>query len=252
MSSLCIIQRVAHHQHVFTTTRPHADRHIFTISRRLQCSPFTLALRINRCERQSTGRFNQHFHLFSPQRRYSRKALWECRSQFSGCIISISLLITSSECQTHTTMSSNDMPIFIGLQTTSTSSLAWHRTYINLKKDDWTGYKQEIERKISSRHLPTDYQKGEQLLRATLLKAASHHNPTGRRKLYTQQVTVEIVAMMEERDVLRMQDPASPRSSTMTDEITTATSDYKRRQWREFVESIDHRTDSTKLWRTIK
>ena len=38
----------------------------------------------------------------------------------------------------------------------------------------------------------------------------------------------------------------------MNDEITNATSDHKRRQWREFVEIIDHRTDSTKLWQTIK
>ena len=58
--------------------------------------------------------------------------------------------------------------------------------------------------------------------------------------------------MMEERDDLRKQDRALPRLSTMNDEITKATSDHKRRQWREFVESIDHRTDSTKLWRTIK
>ena len=58
--------------------------------------------------------------------------------------------------------------------------------------------------------------------------------------------------MMEERDDLRKQDAASPRLSTMNDEITKATSYHQRRQWREFVESIDHRTDSTKLWRTIK
>ena len=58
--------------------------------------------------------------------------------------------------------------------------------------------------------------------------------------------------MMEERDDLRKQDRASPRLSTMNDEITKATSDHKRRQWREFVKSIDHRTDSTMLWRTIK
>ena len=161
-------------------------------------------------------------------------------------------LITSSEWQTHTTMSSDHLPILIGLQTTATSSPARHRTYINLKKADWTGYRQEIERKLSSRHLPTDCQKDEKLFRATLLKAASHHIPTGRRKLYTQQVPSEILAMMEERDDLRKQDPASPRLSTMNDEITKATSDHKRRQWREFVESIDHRTDSTKLWRTIK
>ena len=50
----------------------------------------------------------------------------------------------------------------------------------------------------------------------------------------------------------RQQDPTSPRLSTMNEEITKATSDIKRRQWQEFVESIDHRTDSTKLWWTIK
>ena len=156
-------------------------------------------------------------------------------------------LITSSEWQTHTTMSSDHLPILIGLQTTATSSPARHRTYINLKKADWTGYRQEIERKLSSRHLPTYCQKDEKLFRATLLKAASHHIPTGRRKLYTQQVPAEILAMMEERDDLRKQDPASPRLSTMNDEITKATSDHKRRQWREFVESIDHRTGFQRL-----
>ena len=39
---------------------------------------------------------------------------------------------------------------------------------------------------------------------------------------------------------------------TINDEITKTTADHKRRQWRELFESIDHRTDSTKLWRTIK
>ena len=102
--------------------------------------------------------------------------------------------------------------------------------------------RQEIERKLSSRHLSTDCQKDEKLFRATLLKAASHHIPTGRRKLYTQQVPAEILAMMEERDDLRKQDPACPRLSTMNDEITKATPDHKRRQWGEFVENIDHRT----------
>ena len=149
-------------------------------------------------------------------------------------------------------MSSNHLPIVIELQTTATSSPPRHRTYINLKKADWTRYRQDIERKLSSRHLPTDCQKDEKLFRATLLNAASNHILAGRRKLYTQQVPAEILAMLEERDDLRKQDPTSPRLSTMNDEISKATSDHKRRQWREFVESIYHRTHSTKLWRTIK
>ena len=87
-------------------------------------------------------------------------------------------LITSSEWQTHTTMSSDHLPILMGLRTTTTSSPARHGIYINLKKGDWTGYGQEIECKLSSSHLPTDCQKDEKLFRLTILKAASHHIPT--------------------------------------------------------------------------
>ena len=79
---------------------------------------------------------------------------------------------------------------------------------------------------LSSRHLPTDCQKDEKLFRATLLKAASHHIPSGRRKLYTQPVPVDILAMIEERDEIRKHNPASPRLSIMNDEITKATSDH--------------------------
>ena len=52
---------------LFTTNRPLADRHRFISARRLKCSPFTLALRNNRFERQSIGGFDQHFQLCSPK-----------------------------------------------------------------------------------------------------------------------------------------------------------------------------------------
>ena len=46
---------------LFTTNRPLADGHRFTSLRRLQCKPFTLALRNNRFEMKSTGGFGQYF-----------------------------------------------------------------------------------------------------------------------------------------------------------------------------------------------
>ena len=76
---------------LFTPNRPLADRHRFTSPRRLQCSPFTLALRNNRYERQSTGGFGQYFQLCSPKYWFTHKSPWECRPQFSRCIISIIL-----------------------------------------------------------------------------------------------------------------------------------------------------------------
>ena len=53
--------------------------------------PFTLAIRDNRYQRQSTGGFNQYFQLCRPKYRFTHKTPWECRPQFSRCIISISL-----------------------------------------------------------------------------------------------------------------------------------------------------------------
>ena len=170
---------------------------------RLQCSPFTLALRNNRYERQPAGiSILAVLNTDSPTRLPGN-----ADASYPDVSLVSAYPITSSEWQTHTPMSSDHQPILIGLQTTATSSPAWHRTYINLKKGDWTGYRQEIELKLSSRHPPTDCQKDEKLFRATLLNAASHHIPTGRRKLYTQQVQAEILAKMEERDDLRKQVP---------------------------------------------
>ena len=59
----------------------------------------------------------------------------------------------------------------------------------------------------SCHHLLTDCQKDEKLFRATLLNAAPHHISTGIRKFYTQEVPVDILAMMGERYDLGKQEP---------------------------------------------
>ena len=76
---------------LFTTNQPLAEWHRFTSPRRLQCSPFTLALRNNRYERQSTGGFGQYLQLCSHNSRFTHTTPWECRPQLSRCIVSISL-----------------------------------------------------------------------------------------------------------------------------------------------------------------
>ena len=38
----------------------------------------------------------------------------------------------------------------------------------------------------------------------------------------------------------------------MNDEITRTTNEHRRKTWSQFVETLDHRTDPSKLWRTIK
>ena len=145
-------------------------------------------------------------------------------------------LITSTIWQTKTNLGSDHLPILISLQMYVTINPIQHRSSINLKKANWDRCSREIEDRLSKRRLPTNCQKGEKFLRAIILKAASH----------------QILEKMRARDDLRSRDSTSPALSEMNDEITRITNEHKRQGWRQFVETLDHKTDPTKLWRTIK
>ena len=92
-------------------------------------------------------------------------------------------LITSCSWQTLSTLSSDNLPILIRLQMKTTSTPGLRRTYVNLKKANWDRYRQEVEAALGNRFLPTDCQRDEKNFRTVLLKAASHHIPTGRHRL---------------------------------------------------------------------
>ena len=144
-------------------------------------------------------------------------------------------LITSCSWQTLSTLSSDHLPILIRLQMKTTSTPGLRRTYVNMKKADWGIYRQEVETALSKRSLPTDCQRDEKIFRTDLLKAASHHIPTGQHRLYVEPVPEEILDVMTRRD-----------------DIQNRIYAYKRQKWRDFVETLDQKTNVTKLWRTIK
>ena len=161
-------------------------------------------------------------------------------------------LITYTNWQTKTNLGSDHLPILISLQMDATFNPIQHRTSINLKKENWDRYSREIEDKLSKRRLPTNCQKREKILRATILKAAPHHIPYGRHRLNTEPVPTDILEKMRARDELRSRDCTSPALPEMNDEITRITNEHKIQKWRQFVETLDHKTCPTKLWRTIK
>ena len=65
-------------------------------------------------------------------------------------------LITSYSWQTLLTLSSDNLPILIRLQMNTPSNPGLHRTYVNLKKDNYDRYRQKVESVLSNRSLPTD------------------------------------------------------------------------------------------------
>ena len=112
-------------------------------------------------------------------------------------------LITSCSWQTLSTPRSEHLPILIRLQMKRTTTPGLRRTYVNLKKANWDRYRQEVEAALSKRSLPTDCQRDEKISRTVLLKAASHHIPTGRPRLHEEPVPAEILDVMTRQGDLR-------------------------------------------------
>ena len=106
-------------------------------------------------------------------------------------------------------LSSDHLPILIRLQMKTATTLGLCRTYVNLKKANWDIYRQEVEAALSKHSLQTDCQRGEQIFRTVLLKAASHHIPTGRHRLHEEPVLAEILDVMTRRDDLCKRNPTS-------------------------------------------
>ena len=161
--------------------------------------------------------------------------------------LALASLITSTNWQTKMNLGSDHLPILISLQIDVTITPIQHRTSINMKKANWDRYSREMEDKLSKGRLPTDFQKGEKILRAIILKAASHHIPSLRHRINTEPVPTEVLEKMRVRDDLRSRDPTSHLLPEMNDEITRPTNEHKRQKCRQFVETVDHKTDPTKL-----
>ena len=136
-------------------------------------------------------------------------------------------LITSTNWNTITTLCSDPLPILIRLQTTVSVTPVSHRTYVNLKKTNWARFTQEIEDKLSKRPLPSDCQKDEKTMRAIILKAASHHIPTGRHNINTEPVPADILDLTKKRDELR-RDHTSPELQRLNEEIIRTTTAHKQ------------------------
>ena len=126
------------------------------------------------------------------------------------------------------------------------------QTYVNLKKANWDRYRLVVEAALSKRSLPTDCQRDKKILRTILLKAGSHHIPTGRHRLHEEPVPADILDVMTRRDDLRKRDRTSPELQRLNKDIQKRICEQRRKKWRDCVENMDHKTDVTKLWRTIK
>ena len=123
-------------------------------------------------------------------------------------------------------LSSDHLPILIGLQMKTPFQSRPTSNLCEPKKANWDRYRQEVEASLSKRALPTDCQSDDKIFCTVPLKAASHHITTGRHSLHGEP------DVMNRWDDLRKRDPTSPELPLLNKAIQNRICVHKLQKWR--------------------
>ena len=168
-------------------------------------------------------------------------------------IISQSLALTTTW-STTVSLNSDHLPITTSIEINNNNKTTTeNRKFINFAKANWTGFKEECDRLISTKPLPKTVEEGEHTLRDIITTAAKHNIPVGIPKDATPCLTQEAKKIIKERDNIRKTNPTSDLLPTLNQQITDITNAEKRKRWNNAIQKISTQPNvTTKVFNTIK
>jgi hypothetical protein len=141
-------------------------------------------------------------------------------------------LIFNTTWTTHTTLSSDHIPITITL-TADDIPLPPHakRTYINFNRAHWEGYTADSETLFSTLPPPISCAVGEKAFREALLTAAKHNIPAGRIPNFRPNLTPDTRTLIAQRDTLRAANPQDPTLPDIERDIAHHITEANKQAW---------------------
>ena len=166
-------------------------------------------------------------------------------------------LSTTTTWRTETDTSSDHLPIIITIQSKHTST---HRqTFSNYKKAHWSNFTQETETQFEQLNLSpiTNINHTVARFNSIIQEADKKHIPKGNRKNHNPNFTSEIYALIRERNNLRKTPTphshnTSLRIQALNSQITNKIREQQQENWNSFLETIDHRSNTKKLYKTMR
>ena len=113
-----------------------------------------------------------------------------------------------------------------------------NRTFINFRKANWEGFREDIYR-------------AEKLFRRAIISAAGRHIPQGRIKKEVPKFPSKAVKLSKKRE-LQAKNPGHPEISNINVQTNKLFQDHKKTKWKDFVNGLTHKGNSSKLRSTVK
>jgi hypothetical protein len=157
-----------------------------------------------------------------------------------------------SSWRTYTALGSDHLPIVVSIQLSPKRDPAPLKCYANYGKANWDGFRELTNRMFAGLPPPQSAHTGEREFRRLILVASKRCIPHGRHHPSRAHMPATVLPLIRERDRRRTVDPADPEVPALTAQINALVDQDKEAKWRELLESCDLRTESAKLWRTVK
>ena len=147
-------------------------------------------------------------------------------------------------------LQSDHLPIIIKLKADLNFIPSKDRVYVNFAKADWEGFLNYTEEKFANIPLQENPLKGEKIFRRVVNNAAKKFIPKGRIPNLVHNVPTEAANLIKERDLLRENQPDSPRIKDLNEEIQAKINEHRRSKWHDHLDKCQR--GSSNLWKTIK
>ena len=192
----------------------------------------------------------QHTHIpYQVGRRISSPDITFCSTSLSS----------STSWKTVQQLSSDHLPIIISTESYAKANNP-PTTYTNYKQANWTGFTEETELHFTTLNSTPIDNLNEHVaaFNNIILNADKHHIPKGNRRNYNPNFTTEINRLIKQRNDLKHKSPTphtqdtTARIQALNLEITNKIQARKDERWQTFASSLDHTTNTSKLFKTIK
>ena len=154
-------------------------------------------------------------------------------------------------------LSSDHMPVTISLELSTAIQAKPRHTFLNYRKADWASFASLVEDGLSSFAINSfqNVDSAADALSKVILAASARSIPSGHVRRYNPSFTPEIRQLMRERTQLRSQLP-TPHSVNrvrgITAEIDTRVRNHTSAIWKEVLDSVNYRTNPSKLWKLVR
>ena len=147
-------------------------------------------------------------------------------------------------------LGSDNLPITLSNASDLFTHVTPQRNFINFRKAHYASFNDDIELKLNKQQKPTIVYHAKKILRKAINAAAGRHIPQRRIKTVVAIFPIEAVKLSEKE--IQRKSPEDPKITQLNHEINKLVQRQKRKKWIEFVQTLTHRGNCSKLWSTVK